>query len=134
MSLARSPLESIVELTFNSEGASEATLPYVPEVTVATTERFRSHAFLAEAPYSIRRPLATRGRNAWTLRWVLTAAEFATLYAFLTARRGGAGSFSWLPRGEVTLRTACLLGDAVSYQKLAPNAWEVTANVEEVIP
>lgn len=128
------PLDTVVELTFNSEGASEASLPYPPEVTVTTTERFRSHSFAAEAPYTIRRPLATRGRSAWVLRWVLTAAEFSTLYAFLTARRGGAGSFSWLPRGEAQLRTASLVDDAVQYQKLAPNAFEVVANVEEVIP
>lgn len=128
------PGAGFVELSPNGEGAAEAALPFQPEVVEPTSDRFRRHIFPAEAPYSITRPLGTRRRQTHQMRWVLDAAQFATLRAFFDARRGGEGSFAATPAGEKTLRTFCLLDEQLQWETLHANAYEVRATVEEVMP
>ena len=77
------------------------------------------------------RPQGTVIRRTYALRWLLTATELATLESFFNSRDGGEEAFTWTAPGDTTTSKAALDSE-LNIDKLAPDAFEVRANVREV--
>lgn len=127
------PGNGSVEISFDGEGISEATLPYQPDYVTTQNRAYRNVRFETEAAYKIRRAMGTRGRNTWSAHWILTQTESDALLDFFDSRRGGEGAFTFSPPRSNAI-TAALQDDSVAAEKLAPDVFDVTADLVEVVP
>ena len=75
--------------------------------------------------------MGTKARRSYRVAWVLTASEKTTLVSFFDDRDGGEEAFTWTAPGDSSTSLAAL-NSGVSVSKLAPDAFEVSAELLEV--
>jgi phage-related protein len=122
---------TVVTLPVGNEGTSGGTLPVTPNQTVVSTLEIRTQEARFEFPYSQTRALGTKARRNYRTRWIVNATDRATLLSFFEARDGGEQTFTWTAPGDSTTTLAALRSEVV-VRKLAPDAYEIAAELLEV--
>ena len=112
-------------------GASGGTLPFDPEIPVGVNFTPRKSTTRMEYPYTVHRAMGTVIRRSYQVTWLLNSTELSTLTAFFSARDGGEQAFTWTAPGDDVTSKAALLGN-LDIAKLAPDAFEIKANLMEV--
>lgn len=120
-----------VTLPIPGEGDSGGTLPFDPELPIATTLMPRTVRTDMEYPYTVARPLGTVIRRSYRLTWLLNATDKATLTTFFEARDGGQQPFTWTAPGDSATSKAALTSD-LRIDQLAPGVFEIQADIVEV--
>jgi hypothetical protein len=107
-------------------------LPVTPSYPYEETERFRSTLIEFETRAQQAWPWETETRRLFRLHWDhLNASEFATLLAFLEARRGGLEQIRWTPPDDASPIYMSVVG-RVEHERNAPGVYTVRAEMQEL--